>query len=197
MREFVLCWLHHCTYRREKQVQTDNEFITSTEKTLCQVHLVSEHVRGDLQLCSHTRESRANNLTPTRDGIPLTHRAVQGENESLSRLSESENDTRLILEEKTDHLIYSQRQNRKYRNKNAEQIFSTVLFVNFEDKFIPAVWRLTILTLDMKHLEGSRPGFTKNWHSEKEHFEKLILEVYTRWKNWKRAQEMGIDEFSG
>ena len=32
---------------------------------------------------------------------------------------------------------------------------------------------LTILTLEMKHLEESRPDFTKNWHSEKGHFEKL------------------------
>ena len=30
---FVLCWLHHCTYRSEKQVQDDRKFITLKEKT--------------------------------------------------------------------------------------------------------------------------------------------------------------------
>ena len=31
------CWLHHCTHRREKQVQTRHESITLLEKVLCQV----------------------------------------------------------------------------------------------------------------------------------------------------------------
>ena len=48
----------------------------------------------------------------------------------------------------------------------------TVLLVNFKDKFSPIVWTLTILTLDTKHLEESKPGFMK------------------------KAQEMRIDEFS-
>ena len=55
--------------------------------------------------------------------------------------------------------------------------------MNFKDKFIPFVWRLTILTFDTKHLEESRQGFAKTWPSQKEHSEKLILEVFTKWKN--------------
>ena len=39
MSKFVLCWLHHCTYRSEKQVQNDHKFITLYEKTWCPVHL--------------------------------------------------------------------------------------------------------------------------------------------------------------
>ena len=35
MSKFVLCWLHHFTYRREKQVPTDHEFVTPSEKTQC------------------------------------------------------------------------------------------------------------------------------------------------------------------
>ena len=49
----------------EEQGQTDHELITSSEKTLCPFHLVSEQVRGDLELCSHTKESRVKNVTPT------------------------------------------------------------------------------------------------------------------------------------
>ena len=29
---FVLCWLHHCTYRSEEQVQNDDKFIILNEK---------------------------------------------------------------------------------------------------------------------------------------------------------------------
>ena len=32
MSNFVLCWLHHCTDRSEKQVQNDREFITLMRK---------------------------------------------------------------------------------------------------------------------------------------------------------------------
>ena len=55
-----------------------------------------------------------------------------------------------------------------------------MLFVNFKDKSIPVVWKLTILILEMKSLEESRPGFKKNWRNEKEHFEKLTLEVFIK-----------------
>ena len=57
--------LHHCTYRRERQVRTDHEFITPSEKTQCQVHLTSEQVHGDLPQCSHTNESRVKKHVPT------------------------------------------------------------------------------------------------------------------------------------
>ena len=44
MSKYGPCWLHHCTYRREKQVLTDHEFTTPQEKTPCQVHLTFERV---------------------------------------------------------------------------------------------------------------------------------------------------------
>ena len=40
-----------------------------------------------------------------------------------------------------------------------------------------------ILKRECKHLEESGPGFTKNWRNGKEHSEKLILEVFVKWKN--------------
>ena len=54
----------------ERQVPNDHEFITPTEKTQGQVHLTSEQAQGDLQQCSHTRESRVKNLTPTEMVFP-------------------------------------------------------------------------------------------------------------------------------
>ena len=35
MSRYGTCWLHHCTYRREKQVQTDDKFITPAQRKLC------------------------------------------------------------------------------------------------------------------------------------------------------------------
>ena len=39
MSNFVLCLLHHCACRSEKQVQNDRKFITLNEKPWCPVHL--------------------------------------------------------------------------------------------------------------------------------------------------------------
>ena len=50
---------------------------------------------------SHKRKSNQESHSD-RDGVPLAHRAVKGENESLSEL---ENDTRVILEEQRDQLL--------------------------------------------------------------------------------------------
>ena len=47
---------------------------------------------------SHRRKSSQESLSD-REVISLTHPAVRVENEALTRLSESENDTKLIIEE--------------------------------------------------------------------------------------------------
>ena len=51
MSNFVLCWLHHGTYRSEKQVQIDRKFITLNEKTGCPVHTKIRQVQGDPSRC--------------------------------------------------------------------------------------------------------------------------------------------------
>ena len=58
MGEYVICWLYSCTYRREKQVPTDHDLITLSEKTQCQVHLTSEKSAGKpAAMFSHNRKS--------------------------------------------------------------------------------------------------------------------------------------------
>ena len=156
-------------------MQTNHEFITSTEKTLCQVHHVPEQARGDLQLCSHTKESRVKNLIPTETVIPLAHQVVQEENEALSRLSESEKDTRFILEGQRDKLLQDVKSEVLKQECKGEMADGAILELQRQtDKLIPIVWKLTILTLDRKRLEESKPGIMKNWRNKKEHFEKLI-----------------------
>ena len=97
-----ICWLHHCTYKREKYVPTDHEFITPSKKIQCQVHLASEKVHRNLPQCSHTKESRAKRH---REGSSSGHQPVQGKDEAPSRLSGSENAAKPALEEKRDHLL--------------------------------------------------------------------------------------------
>ena len=70
MSKYGICWRHRCTYRREKQVPTDHEFITLAEKTQCQVHLTSEKVHRNLPQCSHTKESRVKRHFPTDKAFP-------------------------------------------------------------------------------------------------------------------------------
>ena len=47
------------------------------------------------------------------------------------------------------------------RKKNAEQIFSTVVFVIFRDNLIPIVWKSIVPIKAMKNLEKSKPDFVE------------------------------------
>ena len=96
---------HHCTYRREKQVPTDHEFITLSEKNQCPVHLTFEKVQGSLPQCSHKKESRVKTHFPDRDDISSGHETVQGKGETFFRFSHPEEATRLVFEEQRDHLL--------------------------------------------------------------------------------------------
>ena len=56
--QIVERWLHHCTHGREqRQVQTQYEFITLTEKIPCHVHHFSDIVQGPGPSFSLTRKS--------------------------------------------------------------------------------------------------------------------------------------------
>ena len=77
LREKLASPLH--LQERETQVPTDHELITPTEKTQCQVHLTSEQVQGDLQQCSHTKESRVKNHIPTEKVFPGHIEQFEGE----------------------------------------------------------------------------------------------------------------------
>ena len=63
------CWLRRCSCRTEKHVQLLQEFITLTEKVLCQAHLTFE-AQGDLSRCTHTNGNRAETQEAYRRHIP-------------------------------------------------------------------------------------------------------------------------------
>ena len=99
MSNYGICCLHHCTDRRQRQVDR-SRVTTPTEKTQNQVHLISGTSEGrHAAVFSHRRKSNQE----SREGIFLANRAVRGENEALSRLCQSENAAGLALEEQRDH----------------------------------------------------------------------------------------------
>ena len=197
MSKYGTCWLHHCTYRKEKQVQTDHKFITRTEKTLCQVHLVSEQVRGDLQLRSHKKRKSSQESHSDRDGIPWAHWAVQGENESLSRLSETENHNRLTLEEPRDHQLSEARSEALKQECRADFLDCSIRELQRQIRSSRMEIDHTTLGCETSRRDQARPGCTKNWRSEKEHSEKLSLEVFTKWKNWKEVRKCDLTNSPG
>ena len=75
---FVLCWLHHCTYRSDELVQNDLKFITLNEKAWWQVHLKIRQpevqgnlwVQGNLSPCFHIREGWIKTRFPIETNFP-------------------------------------------------------------------------------------------------------------------------------
>ena len=185
----VLAWPLYIQ-EREKQVQTDHNFITPTEKTLCQVHLVPEQVRGDLLRCSHTRRKSSQESHLDRDGFPLAHRAVQGEIESPSRHSESENDTRLILEQERDHPLSEVRSEVLKQENRADFLDCAIRELRRQIHSSRMETDHTNLGYETSRREQAR------LHEESAQRGKALRETLHEVEELKRAQEMRIDEFS-
>ena len=74
MNKYGKCWLHLCTHRRVKQVLTDHEFITLSEKAFL------AECRETCPVFSHERKSSRDTFSD-RDGISSGHQTVQGKGE--------------------------------------------------------------------------------------------------------------------
>ena len=100
---------------------------------------------------SHKRKSSQESHSD-RDGFPLAHRAVQGGNEALSRLSlsESENDTRSILEEQRDHLLSEGRTEVLKQECRADFLDCSIR--ELQRQIHSSRMEIDQPTLDMKHL---------------------------------------------
>ena len=100
MNQKGICWLHHCTYRRDR-----SKCRPTTSSSLLQR---TSHFRVSAgkpaAMFSHKRESSQESHSD-RDGTLLAHQPPTGENEVLSRLSDWESDTRLFLEEQRNKLL--------------------------------------------------------------------------------------------
>ena len=105
MIKFAICWLLTTVPTGEKQVQTDREFVTLSEKTQCPVHLTSEKVKGNLPQCFHTKRMSSQETLSDREGVSSGHQSVLGKGETFFRFSDPEEPARTVLEDKRDHLL--------------------------------------------------------------------------------------------
>ena len=105
MTKFGICWRHRCSYRMEKQVLTDHEFITLPTKTQCSVHLTSVKVQGNLPRCCHTIRKSSQDKSSDMEGISSGHQTVQGEGETFVRIFKPQETWRLVLEDRREDLF--------------------------------------------------------------------------------------------
>ena len=110
-------------HTQERQVQSHPGFIALTERMLCQAHHTFEPLQGALRRCTHTRESQAEICVFYRTLIPREWGSLLGIEKSafflwiasiscrprragiLSKLSEAEHHTSLLLEVQKNLLL--------------------------------------------------------------------------------------------
>ena len=114
MSKYGICWLHPCTYSREKQVLTDHKFITHFEKTVSSSSHFRESAGKPAAVFSHKRKSSQETLSD-RESISSGHRPLQGKGETFVRFSDPEEAARCVLEEQRDHPLAEA----KMRNLNS------------------------------------------------------------------------------
>ena len=122
MNNYGICWLHHCTSRRERGKCRPITNLSLLQRTLS-VKFIS--------LPSMCRETCRSVLTQKK----VESRHIFRHRRHFLRTSTSWRKRRSSIQTLWigKCCIYPQRQNRKYWNKNVEQTFFTVLFVNFKD----------------------------------------------------------------
>ena len=139
---------------------------------------------------SHERKSSQESHSD-REGISLAHRAVRGENESLSRLSESENDTKFILEEQRDQLLSEAKSEVRKQECRAD-------FLDCAIRVLQRQIHSSRMEIDHTNLAPRRE--LARLHEELAQRERALREPHTKSihevEELKRAQEMRIDEFS-
>ena len=193
MSKYGICWLHRCTYKREKQEQTNHEFITLSEKTQCPVHLTSEKLQGNLPQCSHTQEGRVKKHFPTEEAFPEDINQFK----EKVKLSSGSLIRKKLREQflKNKEIVYSQKQHLKSWSKNVKLILLTLCIREF-----PRQAHSNCLELDSVNCghEESRTAHGR-LHEELAQRDKALRESRIRniheVEELKRAQEMRIDEF--
>ena len=123
-------------------MQTHHEFITLTDKIPCKVHHFSDRVRGNLHWSSHTKESQAESFIPTQreffgerqqvQGLLeiRANQAARGEQGALSKLSEAEYHTRILLDEQRNQILSEVKFEILLQETGAEHAVSSIQNLN-------------------------------------------------------------------
>ena len=192
MSKYGICWLHPCTNRSEKQVPTDHEFITLTEKTPCK--FISFPSRcGEFAAVFSCKTKSSQESHSDRNGVPL-HIESSRRKWSLITLSESENDKILIVEEQRDHLLSEARSEVLKQECRADFLDCSMRELQRQIHSSRTETDHTNLGYETSRREQAR------LHEELAKRERALRETHI-WsihevEVLKRAQEMRIDEFS-
>ena len=106
------CWLHHCTYKREKRVQTDHMFCHSYRENSVSSSSRFRASAGRPAAVFSNNESRVKNLTPTGTVFPLH---IEQFKEKMKHYPHSLN--RKVIRDlflKSKDITHSQRQDLKH-----------------------------------------------------------------------------------
>ena len=176
-------------------MQTNHESSTPLEKTQCPVHLTSEKVQGNLPQCPHTKESRAKKHFPTEKAfISSGHQQVQGKGETCFRFSDPKEAARSVLEEQRDHLLTEAKSETLEQECKVDTLNSCIR--EFQRQAHSN--RLEMDNVNYGYEEHRREQ--ARLHEELAQREKPLRDTRIRniheVEEWKRAQEMRIDEFS-
>ena len=142
---------------------------------------------------SHKRKSSQESHSD-RDGVPLAYQSIQGENEAQTRLSESENDVRLILAEQRDHRLAEARAEVMKQECSADFLDCSVR--ELQRQIHSSRWKIDHTN---QGYETSRREQAR-LREELAQRERALRETHIRSihevEELKRAQEMQVDEFS-
>ena len=190
----VLCWLHHCTHRSEKDVQNDRKFITLNEKTWCPVHLKIRQVQGNLSQCFSSQKRLNQDTFSDRDEFSSRHRQVLGSNEPFFRFSNPVNVAKSLLDGNRDHMLAEARSElmkQKYKVESLNTCTSDLQRQTYAQRL---------------ELEDAHHGYVESRREQVRLQEELVMKEKalrdTRIRNileveeLKRAQELRVNEFS-
>ena len=136
---FVLCWLHHCTYSSEKQVQNDRKFITLNEKTWCPVHLKIRCAQWNLSQCFQAKIGWIKTHFPIETNFPEDIKRFLGAmNLSSDSLHWQMLRNLFLMETEITCLL---KRDLNSWNRNAKWNLLTLALVNFSSKPMLSDWK--------------------------------------------------------
>ena len=190
--KFVLCWLHHGTYRSEKQVRNDHKLITLEERAWCPVHLKvwTSKAQGNLLHCFHIRVIWIKKNFPRENNLLM----FQG---VMSRFSETLTQQILLslflMEIEITCLL---KRDPNWWSRNTKWNLWTIVLMSFSNKFMLNDWIWRTPITDTLNLDENKNDYKKNRSWKKQALRETQIRSIHEFGEMKRAQELRVDEFS-
>ena len=191
---FVLCQLHHCIFRSEKQVLNDHKFITLNEKASCQVHLKirSLSVQGNLSQCFQVRVAWIKTHFPRQSNLLMLFLGVMNRfSDSLTQRMFAKS---LFLMEIEVTCLFKRDLNTWSRNTKWNLL--TIVFMSYSSKIMLSDWNCITSITDLWNLEESKYDYKKNYLWRKKVLRHTQIRHIHEMGEMKGAQASRVDKFS-